>query len=78
MQRALKELQATAWLAGLRRNQTSHRQSLSRIDRQDVLYKVYPISGLECQRHLSIPNCLRFTLSSFLRQGLCFCRRLAF
>lgn len=43
MQRALKELQATAWLAGLRRNQTSHRESLSRIDRQDNLYKLYPI-----------------------------------
>ncbi|MEO1342318.1 MAG: phosphoadenylyl-sulfate reductase, partial [Cyanobacteria bacterium J06635_13] len=43
MQRALQELQATAWLAGLRRNQTSHRQGLSRIDRQDKLYKIYPI-----------------------------------
>ena len=43
MQRALRELQATAWLAGLRRNQTSHRQGLKRIDRQDGLYKIYPI-----------------------------------
>lgn len=43
MQRALRELQATAWLAGLRRNQTDHRQNLSRIDRQDELYKIYPI-----------------------------------
>lgn len=43
MQRALEELQATAWLAGLRRNQTEHRQSLSRIDQQDNLYKIYPI-----------------------------------
>lgn len=43
MQRALEELQATAWLAGLRRNQTDHRQSLSRIDKQDNLYKIYPI-----------------------------------
>ena len=43
MQRALKELEATAWLAGLRRNQTDHRQGLSRIDRQDELYKIYPI-----------------------------------
>jgi phosphoadenosine phosphosulfate reductase len=43
MQRALQELQATAWLAGLRRNQTDHRQSLDRIDRQDDLYKIYPI-----------------------------------
>ncbi len=43
MQRALEELNATAWLAGLRRNQTDHRQSLSRIDKQDDLYKIYPI-----------------------------------
>ena len=43
MQRALRELQATAWLAGLRRNQTNHRQGLNRIDRQDGLYKIYPI-----------------------------------
>ena len=43
MQRALEELQASAWLAGLRRNQTEHRQSLKRIERQDNLYKIYPI-----------------------------------
>lgn len=43
MQRALEELQATAWLAGLRRNQTEHRQNLTRIERQDNLYKIYPI-----------------------------------
>ena len=43
MQRALKELQATAWLAGLRRDQTEHRQSLKRIERQNNLYKIYPI-----------------------------------
>lgn len=43
MQRALRELQATAWLAGLRRDQTNHRQNLSRLEQQDILYKVYPI-----------------------------------
>lgn len=43
MQRALRELQATAWLAGLRRSQTDHRQSLNRVDQQDDLYKIYPI-----------------------------------
>jgi phosphoadenosine phosphosulfate reductase len=43
MQRALKELRATAWLAGLRRDQTSHREGLSRIDRQNDLYKIHPI-----------------------------------
>ena len=43
MQRALKELQATAWLAGLRRQQTEHRQSLERVELQGEQYKVYPI-----------------------------------
>ncbi|MBE9043115.1 phosphoadenosine phosphosulfate reductase [Pleurocapsales cyanobacterium LEGE 10410] len=43
MQRALKELRATAWLAGLRRNQTDHRQTLNKVEQQDNLYKIYPI-----------------------------------
>ncbi|MEA5465207.1 phosphoadenylyl-sulfate reductase [Leptothoe sp. PORK10 BA2] len=43
MQRALKELEAKAWLAGLRAHQTSHRQSLGRIAQQNHLYKLHPI-----------------------------------
>ena len=43
MQRALRELKATAWLAGLRKDQTEHRQGLTRIEQQDGLYKIYPI-----------------------------------
>jgi len=43
MQRALKELSATAWLAGLRKSQTTHRQNLTRIEHQEDLYKIYPI-----------------------------------
>jgi phosphoadenosine phosphosulfate reductase len=43
MQRALKELNATAWLAGLRRDQTDHRKSLQRIDLQGEQYKILPI-----------------------------------
>ncbi|MGK7956634.1 MAG: phosphoadenylyl-sulfate reductase [Crocosphaera sp.] len=43
MQRALKELQATAWLAGLRRQQTEHRKALERVELQGEQYKVYPI-----------------------------------
>ncbi|WP_017712131.1 phosphoadenylyl-sulfate reductase [Prochlorothrix hollandica] len=43
MQRALKELGATAWLAGLRSNQTSYRQGLRWVDRHNHLYKVHPI-----------------------------------
>ena len=43
MQRALNELNATAWLAGLRKDQTKHRQNLARVEQQDKLYKIYPI-----------------------------------
>ncbi|MCC0179025.1 phosphoadenosine phosphosulfate reductase [Waterburya agarophytonicola K14] len=43
MQRALQELNAIAWLAGLRKNQTEHRQGLTRVEQQDGLYKIYPI-----------------------------------
>jgi len=43
MQRALKELNARAWLAGLRRDQTQHRQHLQRVNLQNGLYKVLPI-----------------------------------
>lgn len=43
MQRALTELGARAWLAGLRANQTSHRQTLGRIAKQNDIYKLHPI-----------------------------------
>ena len=43
MQRALKELNAVAWLAGLRSNQTEHRQTLRKVDLQQDIYKLYPI-----------------------------------
>lgn len=43
MQRALQELGATAWLAGLRSKQTDHRQTLDRIGQQNGIYKLLPI-----------------------------------
>lgn len=43
MQRALKELNVGAWLAGLRGGQTDHRKSLARVVRQDGFFKVHPI-----------------------------------
>lgn len=43
MQRALKELGATAWLAGLRRDQTDHRKTMNVVNRQRNLYKILPI-----------------------------------
>jgi phosphoadenosine phosphosulfate reductase len=43
MQRALKELEAIAWLTGLRRDQTRHRQTLKPVELQGNQYKVLPI-----------------------------------
>ncbi len=43
MQRALKELNAKAWIAGLRRQQTDHRQNLSLINKSGEYYKILPI-----------------------------------
>jgi phosphoadenosine phosphosulfate reductase len=43
MQRALRELGATAWFAGLRAEQTNHRKTLSVLERQGSIYKVLPI-----------------------------------
>lgn len=43
MQRALKELGATAWLAGLRSDQTNHRKKLDFVNLQGQQYKVLPI-----------------------------------
>lgn len=43
MQRALQELQATGWLAGLRQGQTEHRQKLQRVNLQGEQYKILPI-----------------------------------
>jgi phosphoadenosine phosphosulfate reductase len=43
MQRALQELKATAWLAGLRQNQTDFRQKLDYINKQGDQYKILPI-----------------------------------
>ena len=55
MQRALAELGATAWLAGLRANQTDHRKSLRAVELQDGTYKVHPIlrwSGKQVHEYL--------------------------
>jgi len=43
MQRALEELNATAWLAGLRADQTQHRSGLPVLGRQGERFKVLPI-----------------------------------
>jgi phosphoadenosine phosphosulfate reductase len=43
MQRALDELGVSAWLAGLRAEQTDHRASLRKVESQDGRYKVHPV-----------------------------------
>jgi phosphoadenosine phosphosulfate reductase len=43
MQRAIRELGAEAWMAGLRAEQTQHRAGLRRIDRQDGRIKLHPV-----------------------------------
>lgn len=43
MQRALQDFKVTAWLAGLRADQTQHRRSLEVVNQQADIYKVLPI-----------------------------------
>lgn len=43
MDRAVRELGATAWLAGLRRSQASTREALPVVQRQNKVTKVHPI-----------------------------------
>jgi len=43
MQKALKDLNAKAWLAGLRQNQTEFRQQLNFVNKQGHQYKILPI-----------------------------------
>jgi phosphoadenosine phosphosulfate reductase len=43
MDRAVRELKATAWLAGLRRTQASTREKLSVVQHQNKITKVHPI-----------------------------------
>ncbi|MEO0940862.1 MAG: phosphoadenylyl-sulfate reductase [Cyanobacteria bacterium J06642_12] len=43
MWRALGELKAQAWLAGLRATQTNHRKTLNRVALQSGIYKLHPI-----------------------------------
>lgn len=43
MDRALRELRASAWLAGLRADQTRFRATLRVVERQGAIHKVHPI-----------------------------------
>jgi len=50
MDRALRELKATAWLAGLRRSQASTREALPVVQRQNKITKVHPIIDWDNRR----------------------------
>lgn len=43
MQRALRELDPLAWLAGLRRGQTDHRSALRYVEEQGPHHKIHPV-----------------------------------
>lgn len=43
MNRAISETGATAWLAGLRRNQSSTRENLRVVQKQNKIFKIHPI-----------------------------------
>ncbi len=50
MDRALQDLGAKAWIAGLRSNQTSFRAGLRPIELQGSIYKVHPILGWDSEQ----------------------------
>lgn len=50
MDRAVRELGATAWLAGLRRTQSSTREALPVVQRQNKITKVHPILDWDNRR----------------------------
>jgi len=55
MRRALRELGATAWLSGLRADQTEHRRGKARVGEQDGREKILPIldwSSRDLHRYL--------------------------
>ncbi|WP_269526567.1 phosphoadenylyl-sulfate reductase [Coraliomargarita parva] len=59
MNRAIKELGASAWLSGLRRNQASSREGRSVVEQQNKTTKIYPIidwSDRDIYRYLSENN----------------------
>ncbi len=50
MDRAVRELGATAWLAGLRRSQASTREALPVVQRQNKITKIHPIIDWDDRR----------------------------
>jgi phosphoadenosine phosphosulfate reductase len=56
MQRALRELFTSAWISGIRADQTAHRASLDVLARQDGRIKIHPIlrwSNADLERYIA-------------------------
>lgn len=50
MDRAIRELGATAWLAGLRRSQSSTREAVKIVQQQNKITKIHPIADWDNKR----------------------------
>ena len=50
MDRAIRELGATAWLAGLRRSQSSTRETVKVVQQQNKITKIHPIADWDNKR----------------------------
>lgn len=50
MDRAIRELGATAWLAGLRRSQSSTRETVKVVQQQNKIAKIHPIADWDNKR----------------------------
>ncbi|MFT3870025.1 MAG: phosphoadenylyl-sulfate reductase [Nibricoccus sp.] len=50
MDRAIRELGATAWLAGLRRSQSSTREAVKIVQQQNKIAKIHPIADWDNKR----------------------------
>jgi len=50
MDRAIRELGATAWLAGLRRSQSSTREAVKVVQQQNKIAKIHPIADWDSKR----------------------------
>jgi phosphoadenosine phosphosulfate reductase len=57
LRRALRDLGARAWMAGLRAEQTSHRRRLGRVTRQWGVVKIHPLLNMtkdDVERYLRV------------------------
>jgi phosphoadenosine phosphosulfate reductase len=69
MQRAIHELDAEGWMAGLRSEQTEHRAGLRRIDRQDGRVKIHPILNWTAEEMAAYMECYDLPYHPMVEQG---------